>query len=149
VRRLAYGAIALLVIPLYPLQAQNPAAGDLKAKIDALKGQIFDARMAQQTFSDGLQHCTELDGKSFFYQLRRRILNLDEYFQSLENLAKAQVYNPEKKRPWTIDDAKQRWEQVKKEAEDDKRKCDLVQSLPELEKRLQELQQSTAASEKP
>jgi len=153
VGRFAYGAFALLLVPLCSLQvsslqAQAASSDDLKAKIDDLKGKIFDARMAQQTFANGLQYCDELKGDSFFHQLRRRILNLDEYFKSLENLVKAQVYNPEKRRPWTIEDAKQRWEEVKKEAAEDKQKCELVRSLPELEKRLQELQQSTAASEK-
>jgi len=149
VGRLAVGAIALAFVPLCSVQAQAPPSTEVKAQIDALKGKIFDARMAQQTFANGLQFCNELNGQSFFHQLRRRILNLDEYFQSLENLVKAQVYNPEKRRPWTLDDAKQRWEQVKKEAEDDKEKCALVQSLPDLEKRLQQLEQSTTVSQRP
>ena len=38
---------------------------------------------------------------------------------------------------------------MKKQAQEDKQKCELVQSLPELEKRLQELQQNAAASDKP
>jgi hypothetical protein len=149
VRRLAYGGIALFLILSTPLYAQNPAPDDLKAKIDELKGKIFDAHMAQQTFAEGLQHCNELNGKSFFYQLRRRILNLEDYLQSLENLAKAQAFNPEKRRPWTLEDVKQRWEEVKKQAQEDKQRCELVQSLPDLEKRLQELQQSAAAGAKP
>jgi tRNA nucleotidyltransferase/poly(A) polymerase len=122
-------------------QAQSPA-------IDELKGKIFDARMAQQTFAGGLKFCEELNGKSFYFRLRNRVLNLEEYFQSLENLAKAQVFNPEKRRPWSLQDAKERWEEVKKQAAEDKQKCELVQGLPELEKQLQELQKNTAASEK-
>jgi tRNA nucleotidyltransferase/poly(A) polymerase len=122
-------------------QAQSPA-------IDELKGKIFDARMAQQTFAGGLKFCEELNGKSFYFRLRNRVLNLEEYFQSLENLAKAQVFNPEKRRPWSLQDAKERWEEVKKQAAEDKLKCELVQSLPELEKQLQELQKNAAASEK-
>jgi len=122
-------------------QAQSPA-------IDELKGKIFDARMAQQTFAGGLKFCEELNGKSFYFRLRNRVLNLEEYFQSLENLAKAQVFNPEKRRPWSLQDAKERWEEVKKQAAEDKQKCELVQSLPELEKQLQELQRNAAASEK-
>lgn len=145
-RRLAYGVMALLLLAS-SLQAQNAAHDDLKAKIDELKGKIFDAHMAEQTFAEGLQHCSELDGKSFFFQVRKRILNLEEYFQSLENLVKAEVYNPAKRRPWTIEDAKQRWEEVKKQAQEDKQRCELVQSLPELEKRLQELQQQSAAEQ--
>jgi tRNA nucleotidyltransferase/poly(A) polymerase len=122
-------------------QAQSPA-------IDELKGKIFDARMAQQTFAGGLKFCEELNGKSFYFRLRNRVLNLEEYLQSLENLAKAQVFNPEKRRPWSLQDAKERWEEVKKQAAEDKQKCELVQSLPELEKQLQELQRNAAASEK-
>jgi tRNA nucleotidyltransferase/poly(A) polymerase len=122
-------------------QAQSPA-------IDELKGKIFDARMAQQTFAGGLKFCEDLNGKSFYFRLRNRVLNLEEYFQSLENLARAQVYNPEKRRPWSLQDAKDRWEEVKKQAAEDKQKCELVQSLPELEKQLLELQKNAAASDK-
>ncbi len=118
------------------------------AAINELKGKILDARIAQQTFANGLKYCSELNGKSFYYQLRSRILNLEEYFHSLENLVKAQVFNPDKRRPWTLQDAKERWEEVKKQAQADKEKCELVQSLPELEKRLEELQKTSAASDK-
>lgn len=138
---LACCASAFCLVPLTNGQAQSPA-------IDELKGKIFDARMAQQTFAGGLKFCEELNGKSFYFRLRNRVLNLEEYFQSLENLAKAQVFNPEKRRPWSLQDAKERWEEVKKQAAEDKQKCELVQSLPELEKQLQELQKNAAASEK-
>jgi hypothetical protein len=103
--------------------AQNPA-------IDELKGRIFDARMAQQTFS-GFKYCKELDGKSFYFQLRNRVLNLEEYFRSLENLVKSQVFNPAKRRPWTLEDAKERWEEVKRQAQEYREKCELVRRLPE------------------
>jgi hypothetical protein len=139
--RAAGGAACLSVIALSAADAQTPA-------IDELKGKIFDAHMAQQTFGNGLKYCTELNGKSFYYQIRNRILTLDEYLQSLENLAKAEVYNPAKRRPWSLQDAKERWEEVKKQAAEDKEKCELVRSLPDLEKRLAELQKEAAASEK-
>lgn len=116
-------------------------------EIDELKGKIFDAHMAQQSFS-GLKYCSELDGKSFYFQLRNRILNLEEYFRSLEGLVKAEVYNPAKRRAWTFEDAKERWEEVKKQAQEDKSKCELVRNLPQLEKRLQELEAAAAAAEK-
>lgn len=136
---LAGAALALLLLaPCSPVRAQTPA-------IDELKGKIFDAHMAQQIFADGLKHCSELDGKSVYQQLHNRILNLEEYFHSLDSLVKAQVFNPEKRRPWTVEDAKERWEEVKKQAEDDKAKCELVRSLPQLEKQLQELQRNAAA----
>ncbi len=102
--------------------------------------------MASQTFANGLKFCDELNGKGFYFQLRNRVLLLDEYFQSLENLVKAQVYNPQKKRPWTIQDAKERWEQVKQQAQADKEKCELVRSLPVLEKQLEALQKNADAA---
>ena len=116
-------------------------------EIDEIKGRIFDAHMAQQTFG-GLKYCGELNGTSFYFQLRNRILNLEEYFHSLEGLVKAEVYNPAKRRAWTLEDAKERWEEVKKQAQEDKRKCELVKSLPKLEKRLQELQAAATAEKK-
>ncbi len=139
-KRLGISVLALFLLPWPPLHAQNAA-------IDELKGKILDARIAQQTFANGLKYCSELNGKSFYYQLRNRILNLEEYFHSLENLAKAEVFNPEKRRPWTLQDVKERWEEVKKQAQADREKCELVRSLPELEKRLEELQKTSAASD--
>jgi hypothetical protein len=127
--------------------AATPVTRAQTLDIDELKGQIFDARMAQQSFG-GLKYCSDLNGTSFYFQLRNRILNLEEYFRSLESLVKAGVYNPAKRRAWTLEDAKERWEEVKKQAQDDKRKCELVQSLPKLEKRLQELQAAADAEKK-
>jgi hypothetical protein len=86
VYRIACG-VAFLLIVCSSVRAQDPA-------IDDLKGKIFDARMAQQTLGDGLKYCPELNGKSFYFRVRNRIL----------------------------------------------------ESLPELEKRLQELQKNSAAS---
>jgi hypothetical protein len=136
---LAGVVVVLCLAPLTGGRAQTAA-------IDDLRGKIFDARMAQQTFAGGLKYCEDLNGKSFYYQVRNRILNLDEYFHSLENLVKAQVFNPQKRRPWTLEDAKERWEEVKKQAQEDKQRCELVRQLPEMEKQLQELQQNAAAS---
>jgi len=124
-------AIFLFLITSVVGWAQSPT-------IDELKGRIFDARMAQQTFP-GFKYCKELDGKSFYFQLRNRVLNLEEYFRSLENLVKSQVFNPAKRRPWTLEDAKERWEEVKKQAQEDREKCELVRRLPEMEKKLKEL----------
>jgi hypothetical protein len=89
-----------------------------------------------------------LDGKNVFQRLHNRILNLEAYLHSLENLVKAEAFNPEKKRPWNAEDAKQRWEEVKWEAQEDREKCELVRSLPQLEKQLDELQKNAAASDK-
>jgi hypothetical protein len=127
--------------------AAAPLACAQSQEIDDLKGKIFDAHMAQQSFS-GLKFCSELNGTSFYFQMRNRILNLEEYFRSLEGLVKAGIYNPAKRRTWTLEDAKERWEEVKKQAQDDKRKCELVASLPTLEKRLLELQAAADAAKK-
>jgi len=135
----AGGALIVVVGTLAAAQAQTAA-------IDELKGKIFDAKMAQQSFGAGLKYCSELNGRNFYFQVRNRLLNLEEYLQSLENLVKAQVFNPDKRRPWTAEDAKERWEIVKKQAQEDKEKCELVHKLPELEKQLQELQTKAAAA---
>ena len=58
------------------------------------------------------------------------------------------IYNPAKRRVWTLEGAQERWEEVKKLAQDDKRKCELVASFPRLEKRLQELQAAADADKK-
>ena len=42
--------------------------------VDDLKGKIFDARMAKQTFGAGLKFCAEFDGKHFYFQARDRVL---------------------------------------------------------------------------
>jgi hypothetical protein len=145
----ARGAIALIpaclivacLIPSDPVRAQNLA-------VDDLKGKIFDARMAKQTFAAGLKFCNELDGKHFYFQARDRVLDLEEYHRSLDNLAKQQVFNPEKHRPWTEQDAAERWDQVKKQAASDQTNCQLVASLPTLEKQLDELENKSQTPEK-
>jgi hypothetical protein len=124
------------------------AARAQTAEINVLKGKIFDAQMAQQTFVGGLAHCKELDGTNFYFRQRNRILNLEEYHRSLEGLAQARVFNPETRRPWNEEDAIARWEQVQKEAADDKANCALVASLPDLQKRLDDLQKQAAAQNK-
>jgi hypothetical protein len=141
--RFAYGAIALSLIPAAANaqnQAQNPT-------IDDLKGKIFDARMTKQTFANGLKYCDELDGNHFYFQPRDRVLDLEDYHRSLEALARQQAFNPERHRPWTEDDATERWEQVKQQALKDKANCDLVASLPDLEKQLAALENKAAPAE--
>lgn len=137
--------ILACLIPSAPVRAQNQAQNQA---VDDLKGKIFDARMAKQTFAGGLKFCNELDGKHFYFQARDRVLDLEEYHRSLENLAKQQVFNPEKRRPWTEQDATERWEQVQKLAVSDQANCQLVASLPALEKQLDELEKNSPAPEK-
>ena len=140
-------AALLFCCAILPCFAAARAADAQTAAIDELKGRIFDARMAQQTFP-GLKYCSELTGTSFYFQLRNRVLNLEEYFRSLENLVKSGVYNAAKRSAWTLEDAKERWEEVKKQAQEDKHKCELVQRLPEMEKQLQELEKNAITAEK-
>jgi hypothetical protein len=72
---------------------------------------------------------------------------LIEYHRSLDNLALQGVFNPETKRPWNQQDADARWEQVRKQALSDKANCALVASLPDLQKKLEELQRAATASQ--
>jgi len=143
VRLMAVHAIALLLA-----LAVSAGARAQTAEINDLKGQIFDAKMAQQTFGKGLSHCVELNGTNFYFRQRDRVLNLEDYHRSLESLAQEHTFNPETRRPWSEEDAIARWDMVQKQAADDRRNCSLVAHLPELEKKLDELQKQAAAPSK-
>jgi hypothetical protein len=132
-RWVASGAVALCLIAAAAARAQDSSVNDLKAK-------IFDARMAQKTFVNGLRFCEQLDGTNFYFEPRNRVLNLEEYHHSLESLAGAQAYNPETRRPWSAQDANARWEQVQRQALRDKENCELVKNLPQLEKQLADVE---------
>jgi hypothetical protein len=138
--RIVLAAAFFVTASAVPSRAQTPAINDLK-------GKIFDAKMAQQTFAGGLKHCSELNGSNFYFQQRDRILNLDDYHRSLDSLAAQHVFNPETKRPWDQKDADARWQQVQLEAAKNKADCALVASLPDLQKQLDALQQQAAASQ--
>jgi hypothetical protein len=131
-KRMFFAGIALAALAS-PLWAQEQT-------IDALKGKIFDAKMAKQLFANGLKFCSELDGSNFYFEPRNRVLSLEDYHHSLENLAQQHAFNPEKRRPWTEQDAAFRWDQVRQEAIKERDNCALVASLPELEKQLEELE---------
>jgi hypothetical protein len=137
VKRIACGLIALCLIPLGLVHAQG-------LTIDEVKGRIFDAKMLKQTFVGGLKFCNELNGNNFYFPPRDRVLDLDEYHRSLESLARQQVFNPERRKPWTEEDATDRWEQVKRQATKDKENCLLVASLPDLEKQLADMEKKAA-----
>ncbi len=109
-----------------------------------IKGKIFDAKMAQQTFAKGLKHCNALDGTNFYFEQRDRVLNLEDYHRALTSLVAQQAFNPETKRPWNQQDADIRWDQVKKQALSDKANCALIASLPDLQKQLDDLEKSPA-----
>jgi hypothetical protein len=76
--------------------------------------------------------------------MRNRILDFEEYFRSLENMVKAQSFNPEKRRPRTL---QERWEAVKKQAQDKGEVRAGEESAVPRESGLQELQKNSAASE--
>jgi hypothetical protein len=134
------GTILLGGLPA-PLHAQNLAIEDLKDKISA-------ARIVQEAFAKGLQHCGELNGANFYFQPRDRVLNLMDYHRSLDSLAMQRAFNPDTQRPWSEQDAETRWNEVQKEAAQHQANCALVASLPFLQKKLQELQQQAAVSPK-
>jgi hypothetical protein len=137
----ALGTVFITSSLFAPLYAQNAA-------IDELKGKILDAKTAQQTFAGGLKHCSELDGTNFYFQVRDRVLTLQDYHRSLNSLALQGTFNPDTKRPWSQADADVRWDQVQKQAVSDRDKCRLVASLPDMQKQLDDLQKQAAAAPK-
>ncbi len=50
------------------------------------------------------------------------------------------------KKPWTQQEADTRWEQVRKQAAENKADCDLAASLPFLQKKLDDLQRQSSAA---
>ena len=121
-RRRAVWVVLFAVLTSTPLYAQNAQNADA---INDLKAKILDARLAQRNFSAGLRHCSELNGTNFYFEQRDRVLNLQDYRRSLDNLVTQGAFNPETRRPWNKQDAEARW---------------AVASLPFLEKKLKELQ---------
>jgi hypothetical protein len=106
-----------------------------------LKGKISDAETAQRNFAAGLRHCNELNGTNFYLEQRDRVLNLQDYRRSLDNLVTQATFNPETRHPWNRQDADARWAQVQKQATADHVNCAAVASLPSLRQKLKELQQ--------
>src|SRR5690348_11596333 len=131
------GAVLLVLTALTPLRAQNSEA------INEIKAEIWEAQLVQRNFSAGLRHCNELNGTNFYFEQRDRVLNLQDYRRSLDNLSAQGAYNPETRRPWNKEDAQARWAQVQKEAATDQANCAAAASLPFLEKKLKELQQQS------
>jgi hypothetical protein len=132
-------AVLLVLIASTPLRAQNSeAVNDIKVK-------IWKAQLVQRNFAAGLRHCAELNGTNFYFETRDRVLNLQDYHRSLDNLAAQGAFNPETRRPWSKQDADARWEQVQKDAVTDQANCAVVASLPFLEKKLKELEQQSGA----
>jgi hypothetical protein len=123
-----------------PLHAQTSQA------VNEIKAKIWEAQLAQRNFAAGLRHCSELNGTNFYFTQRDRVLNLQDYRRSLDNLAAQGGFNPETRRPWTRQDADARWAEVQKEAVTDQANCAAVASLPFLEKKLKEVEQQQSGS---
>jgi hypothetical protein len=115
------------------LHAQNLTVNQLKSK-------IFDAKIVEKTFAKGARFCKELDGKNFYFETRDRVLNLNDYSKSLDNLVKDRAFNPERKRPWNPEDAKVRMATVQKMAVDDQANCELIANHANYEKQLNDLE---------
>jgi hypothetical protein len=115
------------------------------AVINELRGKIFDAKMMQQTFNKGLTHCSEFDGTNFYFEQRDRVLNLQDYHRALNSLAQEGIFNPETKKPWDQAEADKRWAQAQQLAVTDRENCALVASLPDMQKRLAQLQTTAPA----
>jgi len=132
-----------------PVCAQDAAKDTSKdiskdTSINDLKAKIFDAKTVQQRLTAGLRHCSELNGSNFYFQPRDRVLNLEDYRRSLDNLVAQGAFNPETRRPWNKQDADARWTQVTVQAKADQANCALVASLPFLQKKLDEMQQQAS-----
>jgi hypothetical protein len=133
------GAIAVCLNPFSPAFAQSPILDEVKAK-------IFDAKTLKQTFAGGLKYCSDLNGSNFYFASRDRVLNLDDYHRSLENLAKQRAFNSETRRQWNDKDAADLWAIAQQQATSDKKNCELVASLPKLEKQLDDMEKNAAAA---
>ena len=102
-------------------------------ELNELKAKIWEAEVAQRNFAAGLPHCSELSGTNFYFSQQNRLLNLQDYRRSLDNLVTQGVFNRQ--------DADARWAQVQKQASTDQANCTAVASLPSLRQKLKELQQ--------
>src|SRR5215469_12504512 len=117
----------LLAMPMAtPLHAQTSEA------LNEIKAKIWEAQLVQRNFAAGLRHCNELNGTNFYFEQRDRVLNLQDYRRSLDNLVMQATFNPETRHPWNKQDADARWAQVQKQATADQVNCAAVASLPSL-----------------
>jgi hypothetical protein len=67
--------------------------------LNELKVKIWEAEVVQRNFAAGLPHCSELNGTNFYFQARDRVLNLEDYRRSFDNLLMQGAFNPETRRP--------------------------------------------------
>ena len=131
---------------LLVLTAAAPLRAEMSEAVNEIKAKIWEAQLVQRNFSAGLRHCNELNGTNFYFEQRDRVLNLQDYRRSLDNLTAQGAYNPETRGPWSKQDADARWAQVQKEALTHQANCAAVASLPFLEKKLKELEQQQSAA---
>jgi tRNA nucleotidyltransferase/poly(A) polymerase len=124
--------------PVRPTSSDQ--AQDL-SELNELKAKIWEAEVAQRNFTAGLPHCSELNGTNFYFNPQNRVLNLQDYRRSLENLVAHGAFNQETRGSWNKQDAEARWAQVQKRAITDQANCAAVASLPSLRQKLKELQQ--------
>ena len=110
-------------------------------EVNDLKAKIWEAELAQRNFAAGLPHCNELNGANFYFYQRDRVLSLQDYRRSLDNLVAEGAFNSDTRRPWNKQDADARWAQVQKQATTDQANCAAVASLPSLRQKLKELEQ--------
>jgi hypothetical protein len=124
-----------------PVQPTSSDQAQDLTELNELKAKIWEAEVAQRNFAAGLPHCSELNGTNFYFSQQNRVLNLQDYRRSLDNLVTQGAFNQETRRPWNRQDSDARWAQVQKQATTDQANCTAVASLPSLRQKLKELQQ--------
>jgi len=110
-------------------------------ELNELEAKIWEAEVAQRNFAAHLPHCSELNATNLYFYPRNRVLNLQDYRRSLDNLVAEGAFNPETRRSWNREDADARWAQVQEQATTDQANCTAVASLPSLRQKLKDLQQ--------
>jgi hypothetical protein len=132
-------AVSTIIVRTEPVKSPvQPTSSDQAqdlTELNELKAKIWEAEVAQRNFAAGLPHCSELNGTNFYFSQQNRVLNLQDYRRSLDNLVTQGVF------PWNRQDADARWAQVQKQATTDQANCMAVASLPSLRQKLKELQQ--------
>ena len=130
-------AVSTIIVRTEPVKSPvQPTLSDQVqdlTELNELKAKIWEAEVAQRNFAAGLPHCSELSGTNFYFSQQNRLLNVQDYRRSLDNLVMQGVFNRQ--------DADARWAQVQKQATTDQGNCTAVASLPSLRQKLKELQQ--------
>jgi len=131
---------ALAALGMIDKQSQDSTEVQASTEVNDLKAKIWEAELAQRNFAAGLPHCNELNGTNFYFYQRDRVLNLQDYRRSLDNLVAQGAFNPDTRRPWNKEDAAARLAQVQKQATIDQANCAAAASLPSLRQKLKELE---------